>query len=42
MIKGGSVGGSMGMRGEEEGVCTVVLLVDIVDGNVIPPLCFDI
>lgn len=46
VIKGGSVGGSRGMRrdkkGAGEGVCMVALLVDVVDGNVIPPLCFDI
>lgn len=46
VIKGRSVGGSRGMRrgerGVEEGVCMVVLLVDVVDSNVIPPLCFDI
>lgn len=40
------MGGSKGMRRDErvvgEGVCMVVLLVDVVDGNVIPPLCFDI
>lgn len=46
VIKGASVGGSRGMRGEEsgtkEGVFTVVLLVDIIDGNAMPPLCFDI
>lgn len=46
VIKGGSVGGSRGMRreqrGVEEGVCMVVLLVDVVDGNVILLLCFDI
>lgn len=46
VIKGGSVGEYRGMRREEraveEGVYMVVLLADVVDGNVIPPLCFDI
>lgn len=44
VIKGGSVGGSGTLRkerGVEEGVCTLLLLVDVTDGNVIPLLCFD-
>ena len=40
------MGGSRGMgreeRGLEEGLSMAVLLVDVVDGNVILSLCFDI